>query len=82
MLLEKIQKLPNGYSEVKYENKKYGLTKSEFNHGKSFKIYAEELGGTDIISLNYYITNSKEFLKPCEMPKEKVINFLNNYKTI
>ena len=82
MLIEKIKGLAIGYSEVIYNNKKYGVTRNDFNSGKSFKIYADELGGTDFISLNYYITSSKENLKPCEMPQEKVIHFLNNYKKI
>jgi len=80
MLLGRIQTLPIGYSEVVYNNKKYGLTRTDFNNGKSLKIYAEELGGSDFISLNYYITNTKEILKPCEMPDFKVIDFLNKYK--
>ena len=79
ILLEHIQKLPIGYSEVNYEGEKYGVTKSEFNQGKSYKIYAEELGGTDFISLNYYRINKGEYLKPCEMPKQKVIHFFRNY---
>jgi peptide-methionine (S)-S-oxide reductase len=79
-LLEHIQEIPIGYSEVKYADKKYGVTKSEFNHGNSYKIYAEELGGNDFISLNYYITTKDELLKPCEMPRQKVIHFLNNLK--
>lgn len=82
MLLDKIQNLPVGYSEVFHNNKKYGVTRTDFNNGKSYKVFAEELGGTDIISLNYYITNSKESLKPCEMAEDKVIEFLNNYKFI
>jgi len=82
MLLEKIKTLPIGYSEVMYNNRKYGVTRVDFNKGKSYKIYAEELGGTDFISLNYYSTNNKESLKPCEMPEVKVIDFLNNYKLI
>ncbi len=82
MLLEKIEQLPMGYSEVLYNNKKYGVTLTHFNEGKSLKLYAEELGGNDFISLNYYITESKELLKPCEMPEQKVIQFLNNMKLI
>ncbi|WP_420570658.1 peptide methionine sulfoxide reductase [Kordia sp.] len=78
-LLEKIQQLPLGYSEVYYKNVKYGVTKSEFNQGKSYKIYAEALGGNNFISLNYYCTSQNEILKPCEMPKHKVIHFLENY---
>ncbi|WP_046756382.1 hypothetical protein [Kordia jejudonensis] len=81
-LLEKIQQLPLGYSEVHYNDKKYGVTKSEFNSGNSFKIYAEELGGNNFISLNYYCTSQHEILKPCEMPEQKVIHFLENYSII
>ncbi len=53
-----------------------------YNKGKSIKFYAEELGGTDFVSLNYYVTKTKELLKPCEMPEKKVIHFLNNIKLI
>lgn len=80
MILEKIKNLPLGYSEVEYQQKKYGVTRADFNDGKSIKIYAKELGGNDFISLNYYITSKCENLKPCEMPEQKVIHFLNNYK--
>lgn len=51
MLSKRIEKLPLGYSEAVYSDKKYGLTKSEFNKGNSIKIYADELGGNDFISL-------------------------------
>lgn len=81
-LLERIQQLPLGYSEVWYERVKYGVTKSEFNHGNSYKVYAEELGGNNFISLNYYCTSTREILKPCEMPTSKVIHFLENYMLI
>ncbi len=77
MLLQKIKSLPLGYSEVLFDDKKYGVTRTDFNNGKSIKLYAEELGGNDFISLNYYITNQNELLKPCEMPEQKVICFIN-----
>ncbi len=79
MVLNRIRKLPPGYSKVRYGNKIYGVTRSDFNEGKSIKINAEELGETDVVSLNYYITASSEMLKPCELRKEKVIHFLRNY---
>tara|TARA_R110002096_G_scaffold328166_1_gene522209 strand:+ start:852 stop:1103 length:252 start_codon:yes stop_codon:yes gene_type:complete len=82
MLLDFIHKLPIGYSEVLYAGRKYGLTRTDFNNGMSIKVYAEEMGGTNFISLNYYITSSKELLKPCEMPEEKVIHFLKNLQVI
>jgi len=82
MLLEKIKSLPLGYSVVLYLDKKYGVTRTEFNHGNSHKVYAEELGGKDFVSLNFYNTIKEEILKPCEMPKQKVIDFLDNYNLI
>lgn len=81
-ILGKIKQLPVGYSEVSYKNKKYGVTRTDFNNGKSFKVYAEELKGKDFVSLNYYITSKNELLKPCEMRKEKVLDFFKNYKII
>jgi len=82
MVLQFIKKFSIGYSEVTFRNKKYGVSRTDYNDGKSIKIYAEELCGTDVISLNYYITTKTEILKPCEMPKEKVIDFLRNHNPI
>lgn len=82
MLLSIIQNLPEGYSEGRYQNAKYGISKQSFNKGKSFKVFARELKGTDFISLNYYVTSKKEFLKPCEMPEGKVIDFLKNVELV
>lgn len=82
MLLERIQTIPLRYSEVIFENKKYAVTRTDFNQGKSIKLYAEQLGGIDFVSFNYYVTKSKELLKPCDMTSIKVITFLNNYKLI
>lgn len=80
-ILNTIEKLPEGYSEGIYNSKKYGITKTTFNKGRSFKIYGEAHGDTDFISLNYYITKKKNLLKPCEMSKQKVVHFLENIIT-
>jgi len=74
----KIESLAEGYQEVYFQGRKYGLSKKTYNQGKSLKVYAEELGGQDFISFNYYYTSKEVLLKPCEMPKEQVIHFLNN----
>jgi hypothetical protein len=81
-LLKHIQLIPNGYSEVLYQQKKYGVSRTDFNSGKSIKVYAKELGGNDFISMNYYITSTSESLRPCEMPKKKVIHFMKNIELI
>ena len=72
--------MPEGYSEGVYNGVTYSVTKTTYNHGRSFKVFARELGGKDIISLNYYLTSKKEILKPCEMSEQKVIDFLENVK--
>ncbi|WP_432410930.1 peptide methionine sulfoxide reductase [Rasiella sp. SM2506] len=79
--LSLIQKLPEGYSKVRYSETMYGVTRTDFNQGKSIKLYAEDVSGTNFISCNFYvgITNG---LKPCEMPVEKVLHFLENYESI
>ncbi len=77
-----IKNLPEGYSESLYQGKKYGISKTTFNNGQSFKIYAEELGGKDFISLNFYLTSKSEVLKPCEMSEKKVRNFLDNFRLL
>ncbi len=81
-LINNILDIPKGYSELLYNHKKYGVTRTDFNNGKSIKVYAKELGGVNFISFNYYIKTNGELLKPCEMPQEKVIHFLEHYRTI
>ncbi len=81
-LKDHIKKIPEGYTEGLFKGTKYGITKKTFNEGKSCKIYAKELKGTDFISLNFYLTDKNALLKPCEMPEEKVLNFLENVELI
>ena len=78
-LQDKIAKIPIGSSEVWWGGKKYLVSRKDFNHGKSTKVYAEELGGKDFISFNYYLLGKREQLKPCEMPMQKVLDFLALY---
>ncbi len=76
-LHDRIQKIPLGYSEVMYDGKKYSLTREDLVGSQSIKIFAQEQGGNDFISFNYYTTKSgTSHLRACEMPDEKVIRFL------
>ena len=68
--------LPNGANDVFYKNKRYLLRKETLLEGKLIKVYAEELGGNDIVSGNYYPTMKSGMLKPCEMSDKKVIDFV------
>ncbi len=78
-LKDTIQKIPLGASEMHLNGKKYLVTRKDFNQGKSTKVYAEALGGNDFISFNFYLTAKGEQLKPCEMPRQKVLDFLKNF---
>ena len=71
----------DGAYDLFYENKRYLLRKETLLDGRLIKAYAEELGGNDFISLNYYPQTLGGLLKPCEMPEEKVIAFINNCHT-
>lgn len=82
LLHSAILKLPLGYSEGRYLGKRYGLTRTDFNGGRSIKVYAEALGDIDFISFNYYRTQAENLLKPCEMPKTLVIRFLMGFVVI
>ncbi|MBY5931583.1 hypothetical protein KUV51_01120 [Tateyamaria omphalii] len=68
--------LPAGTFQGTAHGRRYVVTKTLFARGKSVKLVAEELGGTDYISLNWYALGSGGQLKPCEMPEKKVRAFV------
>jgi hypothetical protein len=71
-----VDALPEGWSEVTYTGRRYGLTKITHAGGRSSSVYAEQLGGPDVVSANVYRTASGDVLKPSEMPAPKVLDFL------
>ena len=77
-----LTRIPLGHSEVVYQGRRYGLSRTDFNDGRSSKVYAEELGGSDFISFNLYRTSTQQLLKPCEMPEEKVLDFLRGFQQL
>ena len=72
----KLLALPTGANDVFYRRKRYLLRKETLLAGRLIKLYAEELGGNDIVSGNYYPTMKGGMLKPCEMSDKKVIDFV------
>jgi hypothetical protein len=51
---KKIVYLDDGTYDVSFQKKRYLLRKQTQLDGRLIKLYAEELGGNDFISLNYY----------------------------
>ena len=72
-----VDALPEGWSEVTYAGARYGLIKITHAGGRSSSVYAEQLGGADVVSANVYRTTYGAVLKPCEMPAAKVLDFLS-----
>jgi len=68
--------LPLGTFNGASHGRRYVITRQDFAAGGAQKLVAEELGGSDYISLNVYRLASGARLKPCEMPKEKVVRFV------
>ena len=78
--LRALEALPIGYSQGLFEGRRYGTTLNRSADGKRIKLFAEELGGDDHISFNLYrLRDQGARLKPCEMPKAKVIAFVIGY---
>jgi len=75
---KKLLNLKNGTYDVMYKSRRYLLRKETHLDNRLIKLYAEELGGNDFISLNYYPKIKNGLLKPCEMPQEKVVDFIIN----
>jgi hypothetical protein len=75
----RLTQFPDGPVRGRYEGRKYFATKTTFAAERSVKLVAEELGGTDYISLNLYRLAAGPRLRPCEMPKEKVIAFVMGF---
>ena len=72
-----FDRLPNGAYGGTYDGRRYRVAKTQMSNGRSQKLEAEELGGPDYISFNLYrLATGQALLKPCEMPEEKVVDFV------
>jgi hypothetical protein len=74
----RLQHWPRGYFTARYAGHRYGVSNTVHTNGRSMKLYAEQLGGPDRISLNIYAPEHGDLaLKPCEMPIDKVTAFVS-----
>jgi len=73
---ERLLSFEDGAYDVIFDDKRYLFRKETHLDGKLIKVYAEELGDINFISLNYYPLTASGLLKPCEMPDQKVIDFI------
>lgn len=75
-LSDLVERVPEGWTRVVYRGRPYGLSRSTHAGGRSISVWAEELGGRDVISANVYRTSRADLLRACEMPEAKVLAFL------
>ena len=69
--------LPTGGYAGTFHGNRYRITKRQMSNGRSQKLEAEELGGPDYISFNLYrLASGQALLKPCEIPVDKVVEFV------
>lgn len=74
--LNTLNALPVGTSFGHAFGRRYVVSKTKFNAGKSVKLVGEALDQSDYISLNWYDLAAGPKVKPCEMPLQKVMRFL------
>ncbi|MEL7345029.1 MAG: hypothetical protein AAFN59_09255 [Pseudomonadota bacterium] len=75
--LAKFDTMPVGGYGATFQGRRYRVTKSQFACSRSQKLEAAELGGKDYISFNLYrLASGDSLLKPCEMPAQKVVDFV------
>lgn len=74
-----LKSIPKGTSMGRAFGTRYCATRSVFGEGKSMKLIAEALDGSDYISLNFYDLATGPQIAPCEMSADKAIAFVHNY---
>jgi hypothetical protein len=75
-----VDRVPEGWTGVEFAGRRYGLTRTTHGDGRSASIFAEQLGGTDVVSANFYRTSAGDVLRPCEMPVTTVLDFLRRWQ--
>lgn len=78
--LARLRDWPLGTTIGLSGGRRYAVSKSAYASGRSIKLVATELGGTDYISLNLYELAQAPRLAPCEMPLAKVLAFLSELR--
>jgi len=76
-----LDQLTKGHQEGGFGGRRWGATVHKSKDGRRVWLFAEELGGREIVSFNLYRTNdSGSVLKPCEMSSEKVVEFVLHFR--
>jgi hypothetical protein len=79
---ELFAKLPEGWMSVRYQGRRWGVSRTRQVDGRVERVYAEELGGPGVVSANLYLPGADrpEQFRPCEMPAKDVLDFLKGWE--
>jgi hypothetical protein len=73
-----IRAIPEGWTRVQIAGQGWGITRTTRAGGKAISFDAERLGDKEQLGANVWTTSEGLVLRPCEMPEEKVMQFLRN----
>lgn len=72
-----FEKLPDCWLTGRFLGRSWSATVHRSEGGRRCWLFAQERGGSDIVSFNLYLLDGEEaVLRPCEMSSEKVIDFV------
>jgi len=76
-----LAQLPAGYLEGNFKGRRWSATVKRSLDGRREWLFAEDLGGSDIVSFNLYrLENGRHTLRPCEMSQAKVVEFVIGFR--
>ena len=80
-----LARFPEGWSRASYAGRVWGVSRTSSVAGRVHRVYAEALAGRgadqpgaapDVVSANLYRVGGRTELRPCEMPAQVVLDFL------
>lgn len=71
-----VSLIPEGSSRTHIAGQPWSISRTTRAGGKVVSIDAEHLGGTEQLGANVWLTTEGAVLRPCEVPEEKVMQFL------
>jgi peptide-methionine (S)-S-oxide reductase len=71
-----ISAIPEGWTRVQLAGQSWGITRTTRAGGKTISFDADRLGDSEQFGANVWNTSGGSVLRPCEVPEEKVMQFL------
>lgn len=73
-----LERVPSGWSRQVVGGRSWGVSRVEHVDGRSTTVTAEQLGGSVMFSANVWHTSNGLLLRPCEVPADTVLDFLES----